>query len=86
MPLQMLLPGMAPGYFWITKMNCMPQQNSSLQNNASGNGNTPSLFNSDVMNNKIAMHKKNCRHRDENGWCNRSQRQCALLNIVSIKH
>jgi hypothetical protein len=30
--------------------------------------------------------QKNCTYRDANGWCNKSQQQCAALNILFSKH
>jgi len=27
-----------------------------------------------------------CKHRDQNGWCSRSQRQCTALNPIFINH
>jgi hypothetical protein len=39
-----------------------------------------SLFNR--SNNK----EKTCNHRNENGWCNKSQRPCVAVNILFSKH
>jgi len=36
--------------------------------------------------NKAYAHVKSCKHRDENGWCSKSQQQCALLNFIFTKH
>ena len=30
--------------------------------------------------------EKNCKHRNENGWCSKSQRQCLLLTELFSKH
>ena len=64
----------------------MPQQNFTSINNSINIENTLLAFDADATNKKISAHKKSCKHRNENGWCNKSQRQCALLNIVFIKH
>jgi hypothetical protein len=30
--------------------------------------------------------EKTCTHRDENGWCSKSQRQCSSLIDFYLKH
>ncbi len=30
--------------------------------------------------------EKNCKHRNENGWCSKSQRQCSLITDLFFKH
>jgi len=39
------------------------------------------LFN-DKISLKVAGVKKVCKHRNVNGWCNKTQRQCALLKTI----
>lgn len=33
---------------------------------------------------KSSIEEKSCKHRNENGWCTRTQRQCPLLNLNFI--
>jgi len=33
---------------------------------------------------EINLAKKACKHRNENGWCSKSGRQCPLLNLIFI--
>jgi len=35
---------------------------------------------------KVQAEGKVCKHREENGWCKKGQHQCALLNLIFIKH
>jgi hypothetical protein len=30
--------------------------------------------------------ENNCKHRDANGWCDKSQQPCAAVNILFSKH
>jgi len=30
--------------------------------------------------------EKGCKHRNENGWCSKSQRQCLLISDLFFKH
>jgi hypothetical protein len=43
-----------------------------------------------VKNNSLSKRndgeEKNCNHRNENGWCSKSQRQCSLLIDLLFKH
>jgi len=36
--------------------------------------------------NRNDREENTCKHRDENGWCSKSQRQCSLLTDLSFKH
>ena len=30
--------------------------------------------------------RRNCKHRNSNGWCSKTRRQCPLFNFVFINH
>ena len=40
------------------------------------------LAQNDLSNKKNYMEEKNCKHRSSNGWCNKTQRQCPLSNLL----
>jgi hypothetical protein len=64
----------------------MLQQNFTL-NQLSVKIIQPSLA---VKNNSLSKRndseEKSCKHRNENGWCCKSQRQCLLLTDLFSKH
>lgn len=33
---------------------------------------------------QLNLSVKVCKHRNENGWCSKSRRQCPLLNLIFI--
>ena len=45
--------------------------------------------NNDVIIQQVsATHQtiKKCNHRNEHGWCNKTQRECSLLKSIIIHH
>jgi len=38
------------------------------------------------LSNRNDREENTCRHRNENGWCSKGQRQCSLLTDLSFKH
>jgi hypothetical protein len=76
MPLQMLLAAAVHSYFCNSKLNCNATTKFHFKQHQCIEKSTLSF----ETKNKTVLHEKNCKHRNENGWCNKSQRQCALLN------
>jgi len=55
------------------------------QNLTRVNAESKVLLLNDPANNKLTPDKKTCRHRNESGWCSKSQGKCSLLNYAFIK-
>ena len=39
-----------------------------------------------LLNKKNDTEGRNCKHRNSNGWCSKTLRQCPLFNFVFINH
>jgi len=59
-----------------------------FKNNIHNNKQEPSLLISGnrPVYKKSFLEERSCKHRNENDWCNRSQRQCTALNFNFINH
>lgn len=44
------------------------------------------LFHNDPFGKKNETEKKSCKHRNLNGWCEETRRQCPLFDLVFINH
>jgi len=46
----------------------------------------PIIVNQPVITERDDAKEKTCQHRDQNGWCNKSQRPCGAFKFLNIKH
>jgi hypothetical protein len=46
----------------------------------------PLTVKSNLLLKRMDSKVKSCRHRNENGWCSKGQRQCLLVTELYFKH
>ena len=44
------------------------------------------LSHNNLFNKKNGVERRSCKHRNLNGWCSKTRRQCPLFNFVFINH
>jgi len=72
--------------FVLSKPIVMLPQNFTLHQSPALIIQQPLILKKSSLPEKNDSDKKSCKHRNENGWCSKSQRQCWLLTDLFSQH